>query len=280
MKKLLLIASLFLSVNIFAWNGDGHRVVAQIAYDNLTAAAKKKINKLTYPEGEKYSAQSRFLYTASWADIIRYKGDHRFDSWHYIDLPISVGGAPTIPSKAKNVVWAVGKSVRVLKSKYSSEEKKRMYLKLLVHFVGDAHQPLHAVNRFTWKNRQGDKGGNIYYVINPHRKKVSLHSFWDSGLGIFRYYDKRFPRRNLKIKKIARKIERKYPHNKFGIIQIYRPPMAWVEEGRYLAKTFVYNVQENGAPNGYYVSHGQQIVEQRLALAGYRLAHILNDIYQ
>ncbi len=64
--------------------------------------------------------------------------------------------------------------VKELKSKKLSKEKKIMYLKLLIHFVGDAHQPMHAA-------RPEDRGGNdikLYWFNNP----TNLHRIWDEQL--------------------------------------------------------------------------------------------------
>lgn len=277
-RLLLLSGCALLSANSVAWNGDGHRIVAQIAYDQLSPKSKHLVDELTYQEDQKYQARSRFLYISTWADRIKFQGDKRFDPWHFIDLPLSEGGVKTQAPSDKNAVWAVQECQRVLSNPSSTKEKKALYLKLLVHIVADLHQPLHTVSRFSWRYPHGDYGGNLIEIRDQHKRKVSLHQFWDRGLGLFKAYEKRFPIRAMKTRKVASAIERHFPHVRFGLTRLSGPPMSWANEGRFIAKSFVYSTPAFATPSGYYIAKGQRICEERLALAGYRLAHILNSI--
>ncbi len=58
------------------------------------------------------------------------------------------------------------------------------HLRLLIHYIGDIHQPLHASSRFTKNYPQGDEGGNDFLikVINKGAGETptNLHSLWDS----------------------------------------------------------------------------------------------------
>ncbi|MCB1828315.1 MAG: S1/P1 nuclease, partial [Coxiellaceae bacterium] len=258
---------------------DGHRIVAEIAYDNLSPQAKKKVDELTYQADKTYTGRSRFLYISTWADRIRMQDDHRFDSYHYISLPISEHGAPTKSPDKRNVVWAIEKAKHVLADPTATFEEQQLYLKLLVHCVGDVHQPLHAANRFTFATPNGDYGGNRFMIYSAHHQKMSLHCLWDGGLGMFSFYDKRYPIHATKIRKVASNLERRYSHVRFGLTEISKPTIAWAQESHALAQHFVYRAHENGAQGGDYIGRGQLICEQQLALAGYRLAHVLNAIY-
>jgi len=52
-------------------------------------------------------------------------------------------------------------------------------LRLLIHYVGDIHQPLHAVSRYTDSFPNGDEGGNLFMIpVNAEIKE--LHALWDS----------------------------------------------------------------------------------------------------
>jgi hypothetical protein len=55
-------------------------------------------------------------------------------------------------------------------------------------------------------------------------------------------------------------------------------PEAWTEEGLKLCKDQVYNLKEGGKPDGAYLQAGQKLCRRRLALAGYRLADLLNAV--
>jgi hypothetical protein len=78
------------------------------------------------------------------------------------------------PSERGDVVIAINKCIDILESDSVSDTDKSFYLKLLVHFVGDLHQPLHI-------GRYEDRGANRIYVkwfgINSN-----LHRVWDSEM--------------------------------------------------------------------------------------------------
>ena len=57
-------------------------------------------------------------------------------------------------------------------------------LRLLIHYVGDIHQPLHSTSRFTENHQDGDEGGN-FFKIEPVDKINELHALWDSVLTEF-----------------------------------------------------------------------------------------------
>lgn len=62
------------------------------------------------------------------------------------------------------------------------EENARSYaLRLLIHYIGDIHQPLHACARVDTKYPKGDAGGNLFHVPSKENAK-NLHAVWDSGV--------------------------------------------------------------------------------------------------
>ena len=59
-------------------------------------------------------------------------------------------------------------------------------LRILLHMIGDVHQPLHCVTRYGRLNPTGDAGGNFFKVNDPFNPSVTnLHSMWDSGAHLF-----------------------------------------------------------------------------------------------
>ena len=52
-------------------------------------------------------------------------------------------------------------------------------LRLLIHYVGDLHQPLHATTRYSENHQDGDEGGN-FFLIQEIDKIKELHALWDS----------------------------------------------------------------------------------------------------
>lgn len=278
-RQVFVFVGLFIfSTGGLAWSGAGHRVVAQIAYDHLTPKARQAVDRLTFVPGQHYSGRARFVYISTWADVIRAQGDQRFTPLHFIDLPVTLDGTRVKPAKYPNVVSAIQSAEQSLHNPTHSLAKKRESLKLLVHFVGDIHQPLHAADLYSHAHPQGDHGGNSYHIKYPG--VPNLHALWDRGLGLFKVYDQRYPLRRGNIRKLAHQIELDFPEKKFSARYLNRRPNFWAQESRVLAVRYAYKLKENTHPSNPYRQRGKKIVKKRLALAGYRLANELNRLYK
>lgn len=290
LKRLFVLSILVLPFSVMGWSGVGHKVVAHIAYDHLTPEAKKAVDQLTQEDGNTYSARSRFVFGSTWADWSRARGDHRFRLWHYMDLPLAAQGMPTKPANPINAVYGINHCQVVLKNPQRPLEEQKTSLKLLVHLVGDIHQPLHAVNRFSESHPKGDRGGNSHRIQSATAD--NLHAYWDQGLGRFKPLQKRNATTGVRIRQYAEDIQERYPIEHYTnhsgsseapALQTKTPllqtPIEWARESRRLSESFVYQLPEDSRPSKDYHAKGIQIMEERLALAGYRLAHTLNTLY-
>lgn len=270
MKKIkfcLVLILLVLPFKAFCWDSTGHKVIAQIAYDHLRSAAKVKVDQLTQLLDPNYPPYSRFLFSSAWADQLREDDVTAFNAWHFIDYPWNSSTmTPAVP-EGENVVWAINQSEHVLQSAKANNYEKAVFLRFLIHFVGDAHQPLHCT----------DRSGNLFSIRDPNVQ--NLHAYWDEGLGLFRQYSQQYPLSNKQVGFLANKIEQDYSENSFGAKARNINPIDWTQQSFQLAKNFAYNLQENTRPSAAYKQQGQKIVEQQLALAGYRLANLLNQIF-
>jgi hypothetical protein len=157
---------------------------------------------LTHLEGD-----YPFVECATFADEIKAKGGSWQSGWHFIDTPyLDEGGSiddypgfkfdeehigKVIPAI---VDWLQGTSgyensfvYKTIKSHVPDEEQAKSYaLRLLIHYVGDIHQPLHATSRVDHKYPKGDAGGNFFHLPTKNQAK-NLHSVWDSV--IYQYGD-------------------------------------------------------------------------------------------
>jgi len=176
----------------FAWGPAGHKIVAIIAEQRLSPAAREKIRKLLL-DG-KYS----IVDIASCADTIR--GNQHANPtptdvmcrslagevpstnglWHYIDIPVPTK-AKTLEAFCKddNCVTARIASFSQILRTSKDDVQRRQALLFLVHFVGDIHQPLHAAERAC------DRGGNSEHVNfsadGQKEANVALHHVWDTS---------------------------------------------------------------------------------------------------
>lgn len=307
---LLICGILCFAINGFAWDATGHRVIAQIAYDNLTPHAKHEITKLFQVIREKYPKNYNMVTSAAWMDS--FKTDCPKDStncllppktWHYMDRPYRIGSDVDLDMAAKeyvrapNVVWAIEKSVAEIQSPHNSYKVKGLYLLFLIHLVGDVYQPLHNILGISsqFPAPEGDAGGNAYKIqfnkicrlkdmpFDVMHDIGSLHTFWDQGAGEFTcvpikngwggYVDslaKYYEHRMRYSVKLHKKIRKLLRRNK--------TPQSWSLESYKYARQ-AYDTPFGGQVSVTYVEKSKKIVDQQIILAGYRLAQVLNHIF-
>jgi hypothetical protein len=162
-----------------------------------------------------------------------------------------------------------------------SDVKKAYYLAELSHLLGDIHQPLHCATRYTSERREGDRGGN-FFTLDENAPRKNLHSYWDAAGGLFGFRDVNRPLtegRRQTLKNYAQKIMTDNPKSSMtNEINDSKPPN-WANESYQLAKMQVYpGISENGIPSETYQTNAKKVSARRIALAGYRLAAILNKV--
>lgn len=271
------------------WGAGGHMIVAQIAWDRLNPRAKAQATALLAlpinPAAE--SARSKdFVNAAHWADDLRPFAE--FDSFkelHFIDNPFSTDGTalPALPTP--NVVTALQDNVNILKTS-TDQNARAQALRFIIHFVGDIHQPLHCVSRFSSALPDGDRGGNLVSITvkgaNGKPKKTNLHSYWDGGLGTFPLTGPNFaPPPLSQIPAAAAKAMAGNPATN-PALKLDDPLnfQSWADESFALAKDVAYKgIANNGKPTAAYNTKGVKVVRQRVAWGGYRLAALLNSIW-
>jgi S1/P1 Nuclease len=285
-----------------AWNGTGHRIIAAIAYEKLTPRVRARVDDLIRkhpdyaavftkdaPADAPARARAAFLTAANWPDMIR-AGDARFydetrkdvvptpllpgfpdmarhAGWHFIDIPYTPDGAVGPAPPTPNILTELERILREIKSP-PSEQQIVYDLPWLEHLVGDVHQPLHCTSRFLRSQPKGDAGGNLVFVV-PGR---TLHSVWDDAPGT--------DSSDEYVTKYAARIMAAPPPR---LASEY--PEKWVDESFKLDQTDVYTFgSDTGSrehpialPNGY-LENAANVSEQRIAVAGYRLAAVLNDL--
>ena len=158
----------------FAWGRTGHRLVAALAWDDLSPGTRAAVAELLAGE-----ADPTLPGIAVWADDLRANDPdlgRRTAKWHYVNIAehdCAYDAARACPGGAC-VVEAIRNQAAILANRSRPRAQRAQALKFVVHFVGDVHQPLHA-------GFAHDKGGNRFQV-NLGGRGGNLHSLWDSGL--------------------------------------------------------------------------------------------------
>ncbi len=258
MKRLVILAlTLFLTpAALLAWGEKGHNATARIAQQHLTRKAEREITRLL--DGH------NMAYWSTWADGLR--GDSRYDfvtTWHYAnaDEGHTYASAPKAPTG--DVYTAVEECVAQLEKRGQSDSLRSMYLKFLIHFVGDMHCPMHA-------GHASDRGGNGWEVTFSGRK-TNLHSLWDTAIidgvhyswGADEWAENIDPRMNRRQRRAIAS----------------GTPLQWMEETVVLSHSIY-----AGSPQGTtlprdYARRYAPLVEEQLLEGGHRLARLLNRIF-
>ena len=292
----------------FGWNDRGHMTVAYIAYKQLTPVARDRANALLKlnPKYADWGARVDkdwpaataadkdmliFMVAATWADQIKRDSNYTRDGaqsgnrpdgspdpgkntgyddmlmhkyWHFIDTPFSTDqtALPAIPTP--NAQERIALFRQVLAST-SGDPLKSYDMVWLLHLVGDIHQPLHASTRVSSTDPEGDAGGNS---VKLDCSKCELHAFWDDLLGTSN---------NLKTTvKAARKLAKAN-----AALAAKSDEKEWVAESFQEAQSTVYAAPVGAGDGPFTLTESYKktagtLAKQRVALAGTRLANLLN----
>jgi len=258
-KNYLIGASiLFISFNVSAktsfWGPTGHRTIGQIAEKYLTKKAKREINKLL--DGHSLA------FVSTYADEI--KADKRFNkyyTWHFVDYPFGVSYKDSKKNPKGDLVTGIKKCISVIKDKNATKADKAFYLKLLVHFIGDLHQPLHV-------GLATDRGGNDIHV-EWFNKKTNLHSVWDSKM--IDHYNMSYTELASNAKQLSKA--------QIKAIQS-GSVMDWIRDSRKLAKKVYASAKPGDNLKYKYMYNYFGIVRMQLEKGGLRLAKLLNELFK
>ena len=136
----------------------------------------------------------------------------------------------------------------------SWELSDSFHLRLLIHYIGDIHQPLHTTSRFTKHYPNGDEGGN-YFDLLKKDDVTNLHALWDSAL-YYQAKDFNLPLNDqdwIQLGNISDTIRSKYPKSEL-VNEIQVNHKKWQNEGLKIASDFVYTgLKEGEIPSDSYL---------------------------
>ncbi len=250
------------------WNALGHRLIAQIAYNHLTPQAKKVANRYNHALDKVYYPQS-LVNAAVWFDSLRDKDKLVFSAMHYISFPYSPDKSKSIPPSKINAILAIEKAKFMLQKPGITDFDKGFSLRILLHVIGDIHQPMHAVNLFSRSFPNGDKGGN-FFKLGVNRIAPNLHQYWDRGGG---WLSRKRTYSNEQVRRRAYLIEKHWPCK---CSKMNLETRVWAKESYLLAIKQAYQIKVGQKPSKQYQREVARLTEQRIALAGCRLGVLLN----
>jgi hypothetical protein len=293
--KAVVAARLVITLLAPAWNPAGHRTVARIAWDHMNYHARARavalllhgparanlasLRPATGTSAERDRAM--FVNAATWPDLIRNQSMswHVYNrpTWHYADFYWDlVNGQPHALAGPEPV--NAGERIAALRAQLAdssvADTTKAVALAWLLHLVGDIHQPLHCSSRVTAAEPlpRGDRGGNEFALDGTR----NLHAYWDDIL------DEGVPHQPGEdslayAARNAHRIQQAHPKTALGSAAVSPDVPAWERDCLRLAQTVVYDSLMRGtAPSAGYLAEALRVSEAQMALAGYRLAALLN----
>lgn len=303
---LTLIAAIPLfSSSAFGWGCEGHEMVALIARAHLTPQVSAEVDRLLRANPID-PALNRFCKdrpndlmadAATWADDV--KNIEMNGDWHFIDIPraITSGDAmkwcpPMADGKPGCIVTALEYEWTILRDRGQPGAARAKALRYLIHFVGDIAQPLHAVDNH-------DQGGNCDALsFFGADKPGQLHGVWDYGI----------IQHELELKKQTKAQYAQALDEEFRSADANTDVRRWAWESHKLAIDIVYGPLNPPIPVAAsdagpasreectseratiaalhiniaddYVNRALPAIRHQIALAGYRLAALLNQTLQ
>jgi hypothetical protein len=292
-----------------AWWDEGHMQIAYLAYKRLDPAVKNRADALlrlnpdyaSWTCGAPDAATAKlyaFVHAATWADDIKTKSDYtdehddidkltagqnigytdklRHQYWHFKDTLNSPDGTPLPLPDPVDAVAQLTLMIAALPASSGASDDLRSYdLVWTLHLVGDLHQPLHAIARYTAALKNGDRGGNAETVIPATGESISLHFYWDRMFGGYSSVSGAISDVN-ESGGLAEVVPEAEAAKKID-------PAVWAKESFELAKTYGYadpvsKGQEAAALTRAYETTARAVARNQAALAAARLANLLNEV--
>jgi hypothetical protein len=254
MKNGITLFALLFSITLtsFGWGVTGHRAIGWVAEQHLTPKAKKKLKELL--------GQQSLAIVGTWMDEIRSDSTYNHTAdWHWVTIETGKTYEDSPKNPNGDVIMTLERLIASLKTGKVNRKDQIEFVKMIVHLVGDIHQPLHV-------GCCDDRGGNNVKV-KWFRNDTNLHSVWDSGL----IDDTRLSYTEIGLALGEPSKDELKNWQKASVRE-------WASESMVHRKQ-VYAIGD-GNLSFKYSYKNMDLVKQRLLQAGIRLAGIFNQIYK
>lgn len=234
------------------WGQIGHYVTGEVADQHLNEESRERVYEIL--------GNSSIPLAAVWMDDIR--SDSHYDytrTWHWATIPDGMTYEEAEQEEDGDIIWALETLIEELKQGGLTEKEEKDKLRLVIHMIGDIHQPLHV-------GTGEDRGGN-QTRLQWMGDNSNLHRVWDS--------------------EIINSIQMSYSELAWEINTVSDEEIAeWqnstVRDWAYESVSYrdrVYDLPDDMRIGYEYRYKNRELVFQRMLQAGVRIAGVLNDIY-
>ena len=305
----LIATAMLLPQTALAWNATGHEVVARIAWEKMEPQTRQRVIALMMKAPSDadlvsllledarpliFRQRDFFMIAATWPDIIRSdefpdrKRKYSHSNWHYTNLfwkeqngvPVDV---PELQPEAVNIVERLNFLRNEIADGNVAASQRAIDIAWILHLVGDIHQPLHASARVTETEPTGDQGATLFLLTpndTPPKESKKLHWYWDDILN--KSFRRKLDETDVAfVNRIASTIMQRHApatmtarlkKGEFG---------EWAKESLASAKASAYPpwLKRFRTPTERYRKQAYRVAEPAIALAGYRLAALLDSLF-
>ncbi|MCC6912141.1 MAG: S1/P1 nuclease [Rhodospirillaceae bacterium] len=247
------------SAPAYAWGDAGHKMVCHVAWDSLKEKPRGEVKELLGAAGE-----AAFAEACTWPNHHRDTHPETRD-WHVVYVPKDarkVEEARDCPEKTSCLIREIDRNLAILKSGASREERATA-LKFLAHFVGDIHEPL----RIGFAEDRGGEGIPATFL----GKATTMRAIWDEDI---------LATDPQALDSLRATYQAYTPLDRLFVEWIETPPVEWATESLWIMRTPATGYVGN--PGGLvfdevYLKQNMPVALDRIAKAGMRLGHVLNE---
>lgn len=260
MKKAIiggLLASVLAMTTIsraHAWGQKGHDVTVYIAEQHFTPATAKAVSEI-------FNGMSP-VYWANWLDNASHTDEYAYSkTWHYknVDADKSYWTQPDQPGG--DIIQALRMNIGILADSTKTKPQKELALKMVVHLMGDLHQPMHM-------GRSTDRGGNNVRV-KYFGRDANLHGIWDTNL-VESAHKWGYSEWQQQIDRVPEEVELVIIGGNFD---------DWGQKTVDICRDIYAGIPVNANYSYDEVAEWTPVIEGQLLSGGLRLAHVLNSIF-
>ena len=271
---ILIAALLFVCNSAMAWGGPGHSIIGYIAETHLTPEAREKCHHYIH---------HTLAYEASYMDHWRYTKPFKGTAhWHigyaYPNRKYTGDYSSQVlkpEAVLKSAAYRINEFHNELRTSYKSMPDSLVAFKIraLIHMMGVMHCPAHVAIPIEDKPTYEETTVYNRYRLQRKGKKYSYHALWDSITAIL------FPKRD-----IPGWLEEVDTYNEKQRAKICKGDandwLAGITKETLRSYKIVPRDTDVAELSENQREQLTALTYQQMAYAGYRLAHILNDVFK
>lgn len=248
---------IYFPLQTMAWGMLGHRVVGEVADSYINVKTRKEVKKILGNES--------LAMASNWGDFIKSDPTYNYlSNWHYANFLDNLDYQTLKEELEKETENNIYNRIHFLTAELKKRDldagRKQMYLRLLIHFVGDMHQPMHL-------GRKDDSGGNSI-KLSWFNQPSNLHRVWDSDLIDYQ---------QLSYTEYAKAINYTTPAELKTLIN--DDMSVWAYESYEISRQLYSTIKPDEKLSYRYNFDHIDTLNQRLLKGGVRLGGLLNQIF-